>query len=84
MTAKGFDSSTYNMTRRGIRGRRPTVLSGKAKGGNILVRLDVELHAAIVVECNRRGVSMNTFFVQLVMKELGIPEPAEQPEESDG
>lgn len=53
-----------------VKGRPSDVLKGKAKGGNVLLRLDPELHKRLARHCKRSGVSMNRFASDLLASAL--------------
>ena len=53
-----------------IKGRPSDVLKGTTKGGNVLLRLDAELHKRLARHCKRNGVSMNRFVSDLLAEAL--------------
>lgn len=55
------------------RGRRSYVLAGKSHGGQIVTRIDKDLHQQLAKYCKDRGVSMNQYVAQLIEESLEAP-----------
>lgn len=53
-----------------MKGRPSDVLKGTTKGGNVLLRLDPELHKRLARHCKRSGVSMNRFASDVLAEAL--------------
>lgn len=55
---------------RRIRGRHSMVLSGETKGGQIVIRLDTELHRRLAQRAADMHISLNAFALHSLEKSL--------------